>query len=103
MSNAGLKKLVAGVAGRGLSVCFVMSAEKWVRLSSSEGRTGVSSPFDRFTYGYGRRCTAFGIQRAMELLSIWLIMRLIRERIGVEGGANLGESGHFKSVDSILE
>jgi len=61
----------------------------------------VSGPFDRLTYR--RRCTAFGVQRAMVLSSIWLIIRVIRERIGIEGVANVCRRGHFGSVDTILE
>jgi len=35
------------------------------------------------------------------LLSIWLRIRSIRERIGVAGVANVGEGGHFDSVDGM--
>jgi len=61
----------------------------------------VSGPFGRFTYR--RQCTAFGVQRAMVLSSIWLMIRAIQEHIGVEGVANVGRRGHFGLVDTILE
>ncbi len=59
----------------------------------------VSGPFDRLTSI--RRWIAFGVQRAVVLLSIWRRIRSIRERIGVAGVANAGEGGHFDSVDGM--
>jgi len=101
MSNAGLKRLVAGVAGRELLVCFGMAVKYWVRLSNPEGRTGiVSGPFDQVTEI--RRYTASGVQKAVVRLSIWLIIRAILERIGVAGVANVCEGGHFKAVDARI-
>ena len=68
MSNAGLKKLVAGVSGRELFVYFGLAVKEWVRLSSSGGQAGiVSGPFDWFAYLL--RCSAFGVQRAVVLSS----------------------------------
>jgi len=95
MSNAGLKRLVAGVAGRELLVCFGMVVKYWVRLSNPEERTGiVSGPFDQLTEI--RRYTASGVQKAVVRLSIWLIIRAILERIGVAGVANVCEGGTSK-------
>jgi len=100
MSNAGLKKLVVGLSGRELSVCFGMAVTYWERMSGSGGRAGiVSGPFDRLTYI--RRCIACGVQRAVVRSSIWLIMRSIRECIGAVV-ATVGKRGHFKSVDATV-
>jgi len=60
----------------------------------------VSCSFDWFIVR--RRCTVIGIQRAMLRSSMLLRIRAIQERIGVEGVANVGERGHFGSVDSMI-